>query len=156
MWSVWERFVRTGEGWSWRDALLVAPRDGAFPSDVPSFQPLDEKSGGADDVRVRYEGTDAIACDVVAAAPAWLHVAVTDDGNWEARVNGIPAPIVRANGPFLAVPITSAGHHAVRLAYRPWSFTLGLWTTGVTALALLGLLAFGRLRRRSRAVGSAS
>ncbi len=64
---------------------------------------------------------------------------------WTASVDGRPAPILRANYVFRAVPVP-AGTHRVTFQYAPVSFALGLGVTGVAvvvlALGLSGYLPF--------------
>ncbi len=68
---------------------------------------------------------------------------------WEVLVNGRPAPLVRADGVLMAVPLP-AGESEVVFRYRPWSFYLGALVSGIT-LGAMGLLAFAtRLRNRLR------
>jgi len=68
---------------------------------------------------------------------------------WEARVDGEPAPLLRANLALRAVPV-SPGEHRVELRYRPASFRLGLTLAAgaVLAYALFRLGGPGRGDRR--------
>lgn len=59
------------------------------------------------------------------------------DPNWQAEVDGEPAPVLRANLLFRAVHVAS-GAHTVRFIYRPRRFWVG---AGVSAAVLLVLLA---------------
>lgn len=65
---------------------------------------------------------------------------------WAATRNGAPAPILRADGMFRAVPLPAAGTWTVEMQYVPTAETRGAWVT------LAGLLAFvvvgARARRR--------
>lgn len=54
--------------------------------------------------------------------------------SWHATVNGQPAPVLRANHAFQAIPIP-AGKSTVRLDYVDWPFRIG---AGVSLLTLLG------------------
>lgn len=69
---------------------------------------------------------------------------------WSATVDGEPAPVVRANGLFVAA-VVPAGEHTVGLSYRPAGLDTGLATTGVAALALV--LVTGVAWRSHRAGG---
>ena len=72
---------------------------------------------------------------------------------WRATVDGEPAEIGRADGLFRAVHLKS-GSHTVEFRYHPSAaFLAGASVSGTTAL-LMALLAFGRLRPASFAVGS--
>jgi len=73
--------------------------------------------------------------------------------DWDAEVNGRPAPVLRADYKFMAVAVPS-GMSKVVFRFRPRRFFLGLGFTGVGALALLLAAAAGyvvdrddRLRR---------
>ena len=57
---------------------------------------------------------------------------------WSARVDGRPAPVVRAHGRHLAVRIP-AGRARVRMVFRPPHLTLGLALAGCAAVVTLGL-----------------
>ncbi|HXV99015.1 MAG TPA: YfhO family protein, partial [Anaerolineae bacterium] len=59
-----------------------------------------------------------------------------------ATVDGQPAPILRADYIFRAVPVP-AGEHAVELIFQPFSFTVGALISGLTLIgvAMLFLLA---------------
>jgi uncharacterized membrane protein YfhO len=62
---------------------------------------------------------------------------------WSATVDGVPAPLVRADLAFMAVPV-KAGRHEVRLAYRNAQVGRGALAAAATLLALLGALAWRR------------
>lgn len=62
---------------------------------------------------------------------------------WVANVDGALGEILVANHAFRAVQV-SAGQHAIQFRYRPLSFTVGVWISGVSLVALLLLLLFGR------------
>ena len=53
---------------------------------------------------------------------------------WTATVDGVPAPVLRANGKHRAIPV-SAGHHDVVLRYRAPGLEAGLWLSALAALA---------------------
>ena len=56
--------------------------------------------------------------------------------NWEARVNGERAPLLRANHAFQGLELP-AGESVVELAYVDKWFRTGLWITGTTMLMLI-------------------
>lgn len=70
---------------------------------------------------------------------------------WETRVDGAPAPALRANTLFRAVAVPP-GRHRVEWAYRPGSLRLGFALAGVAALGLA--VAAGLARRRVTVEGS--
>lgn len=65
-------------------------------------------------------------------------------GGWKALIDGVPAPVWRANLAFLAVPIP-AGEHSLELRYAPWSWSAG-WILSVIGLILLLLMTVYALR----------
>jgi hypothetical protein len=71
---------------------------------------------------------------------------------WRALVDGRPVPVLRANGKHRAVAIP-AGRHDVRFVYEPPGLALGLLVSGLSALALTGLLWRPRGWRREQARG---
>ena len=60
----------------------------------------------------------------------------TWDAGWKARVDGKPAPILRANLTFRAVHV-EAGRHVIEMSYRPVLPLIGLGLSGATAAALV-------------------
>jgi hypothetical protein len=88
--------------------------------------------------RIETDDTDEVVVRVRAAAGGGFHVLLDSyDAEWEAEVDGRPARVLRANGLFRAVRVTS-GEHEVRWAYRPRTMRAG---AGVAAGAALVLLA---------------
>jgi hypothetical protein len=65
---------------------------------------------------------------------------------WEATVDGVPAPIYRANYIARAVRVPS-GEHYVRFVYRPFSFWMGVVLAG---LAMVSMVVSGLLSMFSR------
>jgi hypothetical protein len=64
------------------------------------------------------------------------------DPHWRADVDGVSAPLLRANALFRAIPLKE-GEHTIRLAYRPAPLYAGLTITALAALALV-VLCFAR------------
>jgi len=83
---------------------------------------------------------------VSAGADAWLVVAATDYPGWTATVDGVLAPIERANLSFRAVRVPE-GEHTVTFAYAP-SWRLPALALSLAGLA--GLAAFFALAWRER------
>jgi len=136
------------------------PRDAAFIPDaaaaqftnrveatarVRHFQPragdLQSPLAGNDSNgrRLQVAGTDAGATSLIeieteAAAPTVVVIAQNFYPSWRATVNGQPAPVLRANHAFQAIPIP-AGKSMVRLDYVDWPFRVG---AGLSLLTLLG------------------
>jgi len=71
---------------------------------------------------------------VAAAAPAMIVVAQTFFHPWQATVDGQPAPVLRANHAFQALPVTT-GKHRVVLNYVDKRFQMG---AGISLATLAG------------------
>ncbi len=83
-----------------------------------------------------------------APGPVLLLLANNFDPRWTATCNGEPAPVVRANHAFQAVPLPGAGDFTVILNYH----APGIWWLHLASLAGCGLL-FSGLVFRTRASG---
>ena len=144
------RFVATGEGWDWREELLIyAPEGTPRPDGVANV--VDASSATEPEVRrVSRPDVNRIRVEVDARAPGWLHVAETHHGFWRATSAGRDLAVVRANGPFMAVPILEAGRHEIEFVYDPWPYRVGKWVSIVTAFVLLGMTMIAVVRRRRR------
>lgn len=85
-------------------------------------------------------------------APGYLVLADTWYPGWQAKIDGQPAEILRANYAFRATYL-EAGDHTVEMVYRPQSFIVGASVTGVTGVGWFASLFIGWLvgwlRRRS-------
>jgi hypothetical protein len=100
---------------------------------------------------IRSRRADRVVIETTAGGAG--HLVLTDayDPGWRATVDGQPAPVLRANAAFRAVPI-GAGPHVVELVYRPRSATIGLAVSMATlSLVLAGL----RARRRTAPAAAA-
>jgi hypothetical protein len=119
-----------------RAALATAP-----PAWLAAGPPGGPVAG--EDVRL---GARSLEATVVAPRPGLAVVLDPFYPGWTATLDGAPAPILRANFAFQAVPVP-AGRHALRLEYRnPWVGT-GAAASAGTLAALLVALAW---RRRAR------
>ncbi|HEX7049505.1 MAG TPA: YfhO family protein [Longimicrobiales bacterium] len=99
---------------------------------------------------VRYDPSD-VEVAVRADRPAYLVLTDNDYDGWTATVDGEPAPVLRADHTFRAVPVP-AGEHAVRFHFDPPLLAAGFMiSAGVWALlAVYGLgLAIQAWRRRA-------
>jgi len=86
--------------------------------------------------RILVEGPNWVRVSVQLERPGWLVLLDNWFPGWTAEVDGSPAPVLRADFCFRAVPLP-AGLHLVTFRYRPASVRIGL------ALSMLGLLLCG-------------
>jgi hypothetical protein len=136
------------------DGVRVADRLEALKViDDPGFDPRRElilAAGvpGAPDpafagkVRVEALRPDRTVLAAELSGPGYVVLVDTFDPGWRATVDGVPAPVVRANLAFQAVAVP-AGAHRIELVYRPRSLLVGLAVTGA---ALATALVVGRRR----------
>ncbi len=106
----------------------------------------DDLTGGGEVAVMRYAPED-VELRVQTEQPGLLVLADTWYPGWNATVDGVPAPIVRANYLFRGVPVP-AGEHVVAMRFQPVSLRNGLLVTAGAAVALLLMLLAGLLHRR--------
>jgi len=82
---------------------------------------------------------------------AYLVLLDAHDPGWRARVDGASAPVLRANGVFLAVPVP-AGEHFVELRYAPAAIRIGLGVSLAAAVLAAVLAAWPERRQRTRLI----
>jgi membrane protein YfhO len=117
------------------------PVHAAARSAVP--EPQDDRQEPV--VEVLHDDPERVTIRLVAPRPGHLVVADSDAPGWTASVDGVPAPIRRANMLFRAVPVP-AGHHTVEMLYRPLSVRAGALASLLGIVTLVTLCA----RRRGR------
>ena len=103
------------------------------PGDVPAAQAPPAVAGSS---RVAVFKADSVRLEVEASRPGYVVLVDTWDAGWKARVDGKPAPILRANLTFRAVHV-EAGRHVIEMSYRPVLPLIGLGLSGATAAALV-------------------
>ena len=96
---------------------------------------------------VRYQ-SDAMEIEVNTGTEGVLFLSDPFYPGWRAEVDGKPAPILRANYAFRAIPVP-AGSHRVTMTFRPASWYIGLGISGLTVL-MIGFLSGLAYRLRSR------
>jgi hypothetical protein len=134
-------------------AEFVPGTDATVDEVPPAWQEESvEKSPG--EVRVIAWEDEGIDLEVHAAKPALLVLNDSFFPGWEARVDGSPTKIHRANalvrGVFLA-----AGDHRVEFSYRPKSFLIGVTISLATLLAAIVVGGLSKRHRSHRAPESA-
>jgi uncharacterized membrane protein YfhO len=118
---------------SWVGAQFIAPSQGA--------------EGEAEVLRYT---PDYIAVKATLDQPGVLILSEVWYPGWEARVDGQPSPIYRADGLLRAVAL-QPGAHTVEFSYEPWTVKAGLTISG---LGWVGLLITGLTTRARRHKGT--
>lgn len=86
--------------------------------------------------RLAFAGYDLnhVAVDVTTETPGYLVLSDVWYPGWHAKVDGTPAPVLRANYTFRAVPVP-AGTHRVELRFAPLTWRIGV---GISLAVLIG------------------
>jgi hypothetical protein len=92
------------------------------------------------------DGLDRVVVRAGLPADGYLVLLDTYNPDWHVDVDGMPAPLIRANGLFRAVHV-ARGTHVVTFVYRPAGFYLGAQISAVTALVLAVACLWERRRR---------
>jgi hypothetical protein len=114
-----------------REALVLA-------SDVDGL----ELPPGSRSSRAEVARESAGDIDLRAEGPGFLVVTEGFDLGWKARIDEIPARLVRANAVHMGV-VLGPGTHRVELTHYPRGLTAGLVLGALALLALAGVLAGG-------------
>jgi hypothetical protein len=77
------------------------------------------QAGGTGTAVIEGNGDDTLAVAVRSTGPALLNVSRTYHRSWEAEVDGVSVPVIRANHALMAVPLGRSGEHRVVMRYRP-------------------------------------
>jgi|GEM_PF-156996 len=152
-----------GPSWQPRETVLIPAisstsqtERAAATARVRHFQPP-SASNDINGRRLQVAGTGVPAASLIeieaeAAAPTVVVIAQNFYPSWRATVNGQPAPVLRANHAFQAIPIP-AGKSTIRLDYVDWPFRVG----AVVSLAtLLGCVVLWRRARLHSADGDST
>jgi hypothetical protein len=145
-WIVYEaQQVDRGEALPLLGSGQVDPRRTVLLETVPPVL-ADPPPASGEATFTHYE-PDRIRLDVRSEAPGILVLSETYDPNWNAYIDGAPAPLLVANHALRAVPLPT-GEHQVELRYESLSLKLGIMISATTyaALATLGLVALWRRR----------
>ncbi|MBW8877933.1 MAG: YfhO family protein [Acidobacteria bacterium] len=129
----------------------VFPGPGGWVWENPQARPLFFRPAGQEGtVRTVHAGNNGFDLDVGSIAGGTVLSSVSWAPGWRVTMDGRQSPAfeaVEVDSAFLGFRVPP-GRHAVRLVYRPASWTLGLF---LSALGAAGALAAGFLtRRRSR------
>lgn len=109
----------------------------ATPQEPPEFRtPLTD----ADKLKIVSDIPERREMSVNLTSPAYLVVSETNYPGWQASIDGETAPVLGANGLFMAVRVP-AGAHTVVYEFRSGSFALGTLVSQTTAAVGLAVLA---------------
>jgi hypothetical protein len=117
------------------DASDFNPRQAALLAEGPPLALPGPLSGTS--AHVIDFAPNRIALDVVSPANGLLVLSEIYYPGWEARIDGEPVPVLRANYLLRAIPVPQ-GQHYVEVFYDPLSFKVG---AVITAVTLVGLVA---------------
>jgi hypothetical protein len=102
-------------------------------------------AGGPAKVQYLRPNSDEIRLQAEAGQPGFVHVVEAWDLGWTATLDGSAAPVLRANGFLMAVPV-SPGRHSIVLRYRTPGRTVGAVLSLVSLGLLTGLLCVAKTR----------
>ena len=110
------------------------------------------QAGGTGTAVIEGNGDDTLAVRVRSTGPALLMISRTYHPSWQAEIDGVAAPVVRANHALMGVPLTRSGEHRVLLRYRPQivqvaaGFTAATWLVVFAVTAAAAALGFRQRR----------
>nr|BAL57568.1 hypothetical conserved protein [uncultured Chloroflexota bacterium] len=125
-----------------RQVIIMKPAGwaGDFVTRPAEAKPVSASTTAAENslvpATVVDQGPNQVVLFVEAPTDGFVVLADTFYPGWQATVDSRPVPIYMANMAFRAVPVT-AGPHQIVFSYRPASFTVGLWLSLVTLLAVI-------------------
>jgi hypothetical protein len=103
-----------------RIALLWSPTFDPSKTTIVEAPVLElGQAGGTGTATIEGNGDDTLAIRVRTTGPALLAISRTYHPSWTAEIDGIAAPVLRANHALMAVPLPRSGDHRVILRYRP-------------------------------------
>lgn len=133
-------------------ALLWSPTfDPAKTTLLGEAVPSIGHGGGTGTAVIEGNGDDTLAVRARTTGPALLTISRTYHGSWQAEIDGVSVPVLRANYALMAVPLTRSGEHRVLLRYRPKIVQLTAIVTAATwtiVLLVTAVAAALSLRRR--------
>ena len=146
------RWVPEAIGKRDHDALLLAQL-GPTPHDprrqvtllAGRAHPPAAKAEGS--VRCLVGNADRRTFQVECHGPGYLVLSEQHLPGWQARIDGHPVSLLRADGLFMAVRIDAPGKHRIDLVYALWGAGAGRWLVVLTAAGALLALAYFQGRK---------
>jgi hypothetical protein len=126
--------------------VLVTPDQ---PVDPPRFGEIPAPSPSRASVTAWQPGKMTITLDPAPGAGSYLLVAENWYPDWQAQVDGAPAPVLRGNQSLITVALPS-GARQVELTFRSRDFELGLLISLMSLVALVGIGVAPAVARRRR------
>jgi hypothetical protein len=113
------------------------PRQEVVLYDPPAVQPAGGEVTG--EARITEYATGEVRVAVTADRPSLLVLTDNYYPGWQARLNGEPAPVLRANHAMRAVALP-AGSHEIVFRFRPRDFYIGfgIYVAGLLILGVYG------------------
>jgi len=110
------------------------------------------QGGGTGTAVIEGNGDDTLVVRVRSTGPALLHVSRTYHQSWQAEIDGVPVPVIRANHALMAVPLSGSGEHRVVMRYRPSIVRMAAMISAATwaAVVIASLLSAVLHLRRTR------
>lgn len=127
------------------------PRQAALVEEEPPDGFVGAPGGGSGVVEMVADEAETLTLRVRATAEGFLSLTDQLYPGWQARVNDVERPILRANYAFRAVRVP-AGESTVTFTYRPASVRVGALVSAATSVVMVALALYAR---RSHAVGGA-
>lgn len=115
-----------------RETVVIEGEPGLAGPETVAAAAVDDATGRPRPARITSYAPRRVEVEVDAPGPGWLVLADAHHDGWQATVDGVAAPVRRANALFRAVRL-DAGSHRVRFVYDPASVRLGL-VAGVLSL----------------------
>jgi len=134
------------EGFSARRTVVLEDEHGTLGT-LPNATP--GEGGPAAQIAFLRDDSEHIELRVSAPNGGWLVLADAWYPGWEARIDGVPAPIQRANSLFRAVPV-AAGDSVVTFDFRPASLRRGATLSAISAAVLVVLCVVWQRRAAPR------
>jgi hypothetical protein len=137
-----------------RIATLWSPTfDPAKITLVEEEGPALGQAGGTGTAVIEGNGDDTLAVRVRSSGPALLNVSRTYHRSWQAEIDGVPVPVIRANHALMAVPLAQSGEHRVVMRYRPAIVRMATMISVATWAAVFLITLFGSVLHLRRPRG---